>query len=285
MAPVLTTAVDVLTRVLLHRRGVKSSKVRTSLGRLRVFDGPGDGTLPPIVLVHGLAASSASYAPVIVRLLPHVRRVIAIDLPGHGGSVDAPRAPMSIDGIADAVTEALDRVLLEPAIVCGNSLGGLMALEYARRRPDRVRGLVLLSPGAAPMSEDEIVAVRKAFHLPTRADARAFIERLYHRMPPIAALFAGDTREAIMSDVVQGILATVRPDHAIAAEHVRALAMPILFVWGRSERLLPKSGLAYFREHLPAHALVEEPEGLGHCPQLDDPAWVARRIVELARRA
>jgi pimeloyl-ACP methyl ester carboxylesterase len=219
----------------------------------------------------------------MVRLLPSVKKVLALDLPGHGWS-EIPKGPMAPDRIADAVTDALDRTLDEPAILVGNSLGGLLSLEYARRRPARVAGLVLLSPGAAPMSDEEIAAVRKAFHMPTTAEARAFLELVYHRMPPIAALFARDTRARMSSAVVQGILASIGTEHAAKPEHVRALEMPILFVWGRSERLLPASGLKYFRDHLPGHAEIEEPEGIGHCPQLDDPAWLAKRILELARR-
>jgi pimeloyl-ACP methyl ester carboxylesterase len=55
--------------------------------------------------------------------------------------------------------------------------------------------------------------------------------------------------------------------------------MPILFWWGRSERLLPGSHLAWWKEHLPAHAVFERPEGVGHCPQLDAPARLADRIA------
>lgn len=281
--PILTTIVESLTRVALRRRGVRSTTLATALGKVRVFAGRGQGSLPSIVFVHGLGASSASFAPVIVRLLPSMKKVIALDLPGHGWS-EIPRGPMAPDRMADAVTEVLDRVLDEPAILCGNSLGGLMALEYARRRPARVAGLVLLSPGAAPMRDEEIAAVKRAFHMRSSADARAFLERVYHRMPPIAALFARDTVARMSSAVVQGILASIGTEHAAKPEHVRALAMPILFVWGRSERLLPESGLRYFREHLPGHAQIEEPEGVGHCPQLDDPAWLAKRIAEFGDR-
>ena len=64
-----------------------------------------------------------------------------------------------------------------------------------------------------------------------------------------------------------------------------ALAMPILLLWGQSERLLPPSSLAYFRRHLPGHAVIEEPAGFGHCPHFDDPARLAARLVEFATTA
>jgi pimeloyl-ACP methyl ester carboxylesterase len=61
--------------------------------------------------------------------------------------------------------------------------------------------------------------------------------------------------------------------------------MPILFLWGRSEKLLPPSALRYFRDHLPAHAIVEEPHGFGHTPQLEEPARLAARILAFVKDA
>jgi pimeloyl-ACP methyl ester carboxylesterase len=57
----------------------------------------------------------------------------------------------------------------------------------------------------------------------------------------------------------------------------------MLLVWGRSERLLPESHFDYYREVLPAHAVLERPEGLGHMPQADSPRRVAERILAFAR--
>ena len=61
--------------------------------------------------------------------------------------------------------------------------------------------------------------------------------------------------------------------------------MPTLLVWGRAERILPASGLAFFRAHLPPHARIEEPERCGHSPHLDRPAWLARTLVDFATAA
>jgi pimeloyl-ACP methyl ester carboxylesterase len=41
---------------------------------------------------------------------------------------------------------------------------------------------------------------------------------------------------------------------------------------------MPREMLAWYRRHLPSHATIEEPDALGHCPQVDDPGWTARRI-------
>ena len=179
--------------------------------------------------------------------------------------------------------EALDAVLDEPAVVCGNSLGGAVALRYALDRPERVRGLVLTSPAGAPLSDDELATLRSGFDLGTDADARAFMARLYHRRPWFGPIVAGEVRTLMHRPVIRDLLASARADDAPTPPELAALRPPTLLWWGRSERLLPPSGLAYLRANLPAHAVVEEPEGLGHCPHIDDPARLAERIVTFAR--
>jgi type IV pilus assembly protein PilA len=76
--------------------------------------------------------------------------------------------------------------------------------------------------------------------------------------------------------------ATAEAAHDPAA--LERLPMPVLLVWGQAERLLPESHFAYYRRHLPKHAVSERPAGLGHVPQGESPSWVARRIVQFAQQ-
>ncbi len=235
-----------------------------------------------MVVLHGLGAAATPFGPVLTRLQRHARRVVAIELPGHGFSATPP-AGFGATELLGAMREALDAVLDEPAVVCGNSLGGAVALRYALDRPERVRGLVLTSPAGAPLSDDELATLRSGFDLGTDADARAFMARLYHRRPWFGPIVAGEVRTLMHRPVIRDLLASARADDAPTPPELAALRPPTLLWWGRSERLLPPSGLAYLRANLPAHAVVEEPEGLGHCPHIDDPARLAERIVTFAR--
>jgi pimeloyl-ACP methyl ester carboxylesterase len=63
------------------------------------------------------------------------------------------------------------------------------------------------------------------------------------------------------------------------------LTMPTLLVWGREERILPPSHLAFFRDHLPDHAEIEEWPNFGHCGFLEQPTALCNRVIEFARRA
>jgi 3-oxoadipate enol-lactonase len=102
---------------------------------LRWFEG-GEGA--PIVLLHGFGGAASNWTLVAPELAAH-GRVIVPDLPGHGGSSALPAPPETLDPFADRVAQLFD----EPALVVGHSLGGVVALRLAVRRPELVRGLVL----------------------------------------------------------------------------------------------------------------------------------------------
>lgn len=107
-------------------------------GGLRYFVA-GDG--PPIVLLHGLGGLASNWR-LVAPALATGRRVIVPDLPGHGGSAALAEAP-SIDPFAEAVLEVAAAEDAVPAPWVGHSLGGLVGLRAAVRRPDAVNGLVL----------------------------------------------------------------------------------------------------------------------------------------------
>ena len=115
-------------------------------GRVRYFVREGENV--PVVLVHGLGGAACNWTALIGSLdVQH--RIVVPELPGHGGS-DPLAATASLEPFADRVLGVLGREGSAPAIVVGHSLGGLVALRMARRRPDRVLGVVLA--GAAGIS-------------------------------------------------------------------------------------------------------------------------------------
>src|ERR1700679_2834340 len=110
-------------RRALNAAGITSRWVRTSIAEQHVYDARGSGELPTVVLLHGIGAAASAFAPLIHKLRPHVRRVIAPDAPGHGLS-GIPARPLTPETLFEAMSELLDGMLDEPAIVFGNSLGG-----------------------------------------------------------------------------------------------------------------------------------------------------------------
>jgi pimeloyl-ACP methyl ester carboxylesterase len=110
----------------------------------------GDG--PPLFLIHGIGASRHSWDGV-VRSLKQTYRCISYDLRGHGLS-PVPRPPYTLDDLVEDL-EALRRELgIAKAHFMGHSLGGMIGPAYARRYPDRVLSLGLLSTAAYRTADD-----------------------------------------------------------------------------------------------------------------------------------
>src|SRR3712207_2048028 len=102
------------------------------------------GSGEPLVLLHGLGTGSDAWGPVLSPLAGR-HEVLAVDLPGFGGSPPLPDGVLPTpEALANAVQRVLDELGIAAAHLCGNSLGGWIALELARRR--RARSLVLISP-------------------------------------------------------------------------------------------------------------------------------------------
>ena len=137
--------------------------------RLRYLAG---GSGPPIVLVHGLGGAAANWRALAPALAAE-RRVIVPELPGHGGSAPLPAVP-TVDPFADAVLAVLEAEDALPAPWVGHSLGGLVGLRAAVRRPDAVPGIVLAAaPGISSSGRGaEVVLSILGLAQPGRAVAR-----------------------------------------------------------------------------------------------------------------
>ena len=119
------------------------------------------GSGEPLVLLHGGIGASEMFAAILDELA-EARRVIAVDLPGHGHTPDVDR-PLRAELLADDVAALIEHLGLEQTDAMGYSLGGLTALRTAIQHPDRVRRLVLVSiPFRRDGSYPEVVAAMDA---------------------------------------------------------------------------------------------------------------------------
>ena len=138
-ARMLTTAQNTTTRERLLA-GLPVAERRLALAGIStpVLEGGGGA---PLVLLHGPGANATHWASVLAPLAGS-HRVIAPDLPGHGGSEVA-------DGSLDAgrvlawLDELIERTCPSPPVLVGHALGGAIAARFAGERGDRVRGIVL----------------------------------------------------------------------------------------------------------------------------------------------
>jgi pimeloyl-ACP methyl ester carboxylesterase len=276
--------VEHLMALSLKLRGYRSARIATREGTMHALAATGRGVLPTAVFLHGVSASSVELAGVFTRVRPHVSRVVAVDLPGHGFSV-RPRAGMRGEAILDAATETIDGLLGpgERAVLFGNSLGGACAVRFANARPERVAGLVLSSPGAAGMSEEELATFLRTFPDGSQPSVRDFVDRLYLRPPPFRSLVEREVARRFRSAPITELIRNVTTDDLLRPEELSRIDAPVLLLWGKADRVQPPAQLEFFRRHLPAHARVEEPDDYTHCPYLERALDVADRFLAFAR--
>ncbi|EAU68243.1 hydrolase, alpha/beta fold family, putative [Stigmatella aurantiaca DW4/3-1] len=275
-----------MTRQMLVARGVRST-VRTVAGQsVHSYELKGQGKGPPVVLVHGLGGSANGFSRVMFPLGRRFSRVLAMDLPGHGFSTEFCAGPGCVRGQFDTLRAWFEQVAGEPAFVVGNSLGGAMAVNLAAEVPGLVRALGLVAPAGAALPQETFDALLSSFAVETTEEARALTRRLFHKAPLPLLLLSSEMRKFYATPAVQALTADARATRAsLTPEVLQRLTMPVLLLWGGSERLLPSETLDYFRAHLPPHAQVQVVKGFGHVPQMERPDELVARLVGFADKA
>jgi pimeloyl-ACP methyl ester carboxylesterase len=254
------------------------------------------GSGPPLILVHGLGLSWRSWQPVLNALeLRH--DVVAIDLPGFG---ESPPLPDSVaptpTRLADAVESELDRLSLEAPAVVGNSLGGWVALELARR--GRATRVAVISPSGleSPPERALVIALNEMMRLralvsaplgrwltaPALARVTLFggLRSQPQRLAPDAAV--GDLRDFGYSPAFQSTLcSTVATRTPTWLGEIR---VPVRVAYGTLDLMLGVFTAPRFAAAIPGAELVPLP-AVGHVPMLDDPELVARTILDFTAHA
>jgi len=266
-------------RAALRLRGFSSRHVATSVGDVHFVERWCEGSGPTVVLLHGFGSAAVHYGPLLRRLGPRVRRLVAVDMPAHGFS-DPPRGGMNPERLLGGLFEALDSVISEPVALFGNSMGGYAAVRYALENPDSVRALVLASPAGARTEPEVLEKIREIFQLHDHDKALEFVDRLLAKRSPMRHFMAwGARRKFTRPDMVSFLDAVDPVEHSLSPEEVRGLDVPVLLLWGEADEILPSEHREFWRESLPSHAEVEEPTGMGHSPFLDRPGAVSRRVL------
>lgn len=275
----MLAALDQISHGYLRALGAKSVSVATQPGRVHAYElvGQGEGRF---VLLHGMGATATAYTAVARQLRRNARRILLVDLPGHGRSEPLP-GRLDVDTLSTGLREALDSLIDErqPVVMLGTSLGGAAALAYSLERPARVRGLVLASPAGAPIDERDLNELRTRFALRSRADARRFFAELLHAPPWYMRALEPGLVKQLGDPRVQGFLETLEAGAFFTPEALADLAPPTVVVWGKSDRILPRSGLDFFREALPPGTRFDEPERLGHSPHFERPGLIVKELL------
>lgn len=251
------------------------------------------GSGDPLLLLHGIGHHRQAWDPVF-DLLTAERDVIAVDLPGFGESPALPEGvSYDLRSVVPTLGALCEELGIERPHVAGNSLGGLLALELGREK--LVRSVTALSPAGFWTQAERryafatLTAMRRgAKLLPLPA-----IERLSRSAAGRAALtstiYARPGRrspEAVVAETLALREATGFDETLAAGVRVRFTddvpGVPVTVAWGSKDRLLLRRQGIRAKHTLPGARLVRLP-GCGHVPMNDDPALVARVILDTSR--
>ncbi|MCZ4123696.1 alpha/beta fold hydrolase [Streptomyces sp. H39-S7] len=269
------------------------------------FGGPPDA--PRVVLVHGLGGSHLNWCLLAPLLAPRLR-VTAVDLAGFGLTDPAGRGTTVRDNAA-LLDRFLREVIGEPAVLVGNSMGGMIAILQAAAAPETTSGLVLLDPalpmpfGARP--DPLVLSTFLLYSVPVvgeqlfaRARASGTARQQVRRLLALVCADPSAVPEELVGASVElvehragvpgldaAFLAAARSLVRVNARRntywsaMRSLRMPVYLMSGERDRLVPVRAARAAAARHPGWRFETFP-GVGHVPQLEIPGVIAGRLLD-----
>jgi pimeloyl-ACP methyl ester carboxylesterase len=276
-------------------------------------DGDGDAVRERALYVHGLGGASTNWTE-LAALLAVRFEGWALDLPGFGRS-QPPARGYSVHGHGRAVVDVLEHVRDlpgeasgRPVHLLGNSLGGLVSLLVAARRPDLVASLTLVSPampvyrvppafsralvllllpGIPTLAERRISGIAPEEHVRSMIrmcfgdPKRVPRERLAQAVEEMRERSEQPWADRALTRSMRGLLTSyLRPGRTNAWRLARGLRQPTLVVWGTADKLVDPALAPRLAATVP-DARLQLLDGVGHVAQLETPEPVARAVLGL----
>jgi pimeloyl-ACP methyl ester carboxylesterase len=233
-------------------------------------DGPHEA--PALLLIHGTAASQRSWDP-LVPLLTGAHQVIRVDLPGYGTITDQ----------ALLVGAALDGVGVERVTVVGHSSGGCVATALAEHRGELVTALALIGtgPDMTAYTGEQLAVTPREWPGLTDEQLRRIMSSAFGPGFAVPQALLDEARGmdlmafAAMSQAIPAYL-----DERALPHRLAVLRKPLLVLFGAEDRRWRPSSSAEY--HAVPGANVELLPGVGHSPNIEDPARTSARLLAFA---
>jgi 3-oxoadipate enol-lactonase len=243
----------------------------------------GAGAGPPLVLVHGFPVDHRMWAAQLPDLST-CRRVIAPDARGFGRSTDPADAPLTVDAMADDVRGLLLAAGALPCILGGLSMGGYVALAFARKYPADLAGLILLDTRADADGPQAKEGRQKAIDLVRQQGAPALADQMIPKLmapgaaaarPDVAGAIRG-MAEAARAESIERALEALR-DRPDSTGLLPTIRVPTMVVVGDGDQVTPPELAEKMHDAIPG-ATLSLIRGAGHMSPMEQPAQVNQAI-------
>lgn len=259
-----------------------------------------------ILLLHGFTASTATWDPWI-RELSEEYRLVALDLPGHGLTRTPAEWRPTMDAYAETVEAFVEARGLGPVVLAGQSMGGHVAWEYALRRPERVRALVLVASAGWPETRPELTRENPSVAILRTEWGRKIMRDVDNSGVLRQGLKAAYQDDALVTDALvtryaELMRAPGRRDLIIdltlgfrerrfaTADTMATIKAPTLILHGEEDVVVPVDHARRFDETIPDSTLIAYAD-VGHMVNEELPArsatdldgWLDRTLTSPAR--
>ena len=272
-----------LERAISLAAGVRADRTPSGVA---YFSRPGRRGVP-VVGIHGFGGDKETWL-FMAALVARSRGIVGIDLPGHGRSADVPESRASVRHHAEAVVRTLDHLGVERAVICGNSMGGGVALRLAASWPERVAGIVLVASVGRDVHAGSALAWAHGDNplIPRAEDIDGFMALALERPPPVgrAVIRYVVTQRVRRADALHRLFRgfILADGEAGVPSDVGRILCPALVIHGEQDRIIDKRTAEDLSRALPRAELVVM-RGVGHVPQLEAPRATARLVERFAR--
>ena len=243
----------------------------------------------PLVLVHGTSSSLFTWDACTKDWIRQ-RRVIRMDLPGFGLTGPHPDHDYSIGMYVDFLENFLRQKNIDHCYLAGNSLGGLIAFQYAARFPQQVMKVILIDPAGYPTGNAKGSLAFKLGKIPVIRNILTIITPLSVVRKSLEDAYGND---ALVSDALvkqyrdmacregnrKALLERLKTDQEGDTSWVQKLMQPTLILWGDQDRLIPVANAHKFQRDLPNDTMVVFP-GVGHVPMEERPELVIPIVIQ-----
>jgi 3-oxoadipate enol-lactonase len=238
----------------------------------------GKGT--PLLLVHGFPLDSSSWNE-ILPMLENKFDIIAADLRGFGRSSTI-ETPYTISDMADDLAGLLDNLKIEKTVIAGHSMGGYVALAFAKKYPNRVSGLGLISSQAVGDPPDRKEGRYKTAREVVEKGVGVVVEAMTPKLSSDVRVQAF-VREVIGKQSAAGVVGALKAmaEREDQTSILSTFNFQIVLIHGGDDALIPTDRSREMKELLPS-AQYTEIKGAGHMPMMEFARETADALLALA---